>query len=206
MKGRIKNFKEEKGYGFILGEDGCDYFVHISNIINSENIHSGMFVSFEPNENEKGKFATKIEITQTNKPLFIAFNDIRIKISNIKDYGINTKERYLVKLYREEKVPYLLSYLLYFVDTGKYVEINETQYHNFYRSENYKKYVQLESGVIRQTQHEQGQRYIKKSDLLKKTERYLFVTTYQNDNYIFWEDETNFNIEEKRNEIDKYML
>ncbi|WP_296154502.1 cold-shock protein [Ruminococcus sp.] len=28
MRGRIKRFIEDKGYGFITGEDGQDYFFH----------------------------------------------------------------------------------------------------------------------------------------------------------------------------------
>ncbi|MCA9486212.1 cold shock domain-containing protein [Candidatus Woesearchaeota archaeon] len=30
MDGKIKWYKQEKGYGFIAGEDGKDYFVHHS--------------------------------------------------------------------------------------------------------------------------------------------------------------------------------
>ena len=32
MRGRIKRFIEDKGYGFITGEDGQDYFFHISQV------------------------------------------------------------------------------------------------------------------------------------------------------------------------------
>lgn len=64
MQGRIKMFDTDKGYGFILGKDGNDYFAHISNINSAENIQVGLFVTFELNENEKGKYAEKIlEIT-----------------------------------------------------------------------------------------------------------------------------------------------
>ena len=30
MKGTVKKFDKEKGYGFITGEDGQDYFFHYS--------------------------------------------------------------------------------------------------------------------------------------------------------------------------------
>lgn len=30
MNGKIKWYRQEKGYGFLLGEDGTDYFVHYS--------------------------------------------------------------------------------------------------------------------------------------------------------------------------------
>lgn len=32
MKGKIKFFNTKRGYGFITGEDGNDYFLHISAI------------------------------------------------------------------------------------------------------------------------------------------------------------------------------
>lgn len=36
MKGTVKWFNTQKGYGFIVGDDGTDYFVHYSNIKVSE--------------------------------------------------------------------------------------------------------------------------------------------------------------------------
>lgn len=32
MKGKIKFFDYARGYGFILGDDGNDYFVHITDV------------------------------------------------------------------------------------------------------------------------------------------------------------------------------
>ena len=87
MKGRIKMFNNDKGFGFITGEDNNDYFAHISNFTASQDIHIGLQVEFETNENDKGKFATKINVIENKKSTFIAFDDIRIKTSNIKNYG-----------------------------------------------------------------------------------------------------------------------
>ncbi len=33
MKGTVKKFDKEKGYGFITGEDGKDYFFHYSQLM-----------------------------------------------------------------------------------------------------------------------------------------------------------------------------
>ena len=33
MKGTVKWFNKKKGYGFIIGEDNKEYFVHYSSII-----------------------------------------------------------------------------------------------------------------------------------------------------------------------------
>ncbi len=32
MEGKIKWYKREKGYGFIVGDDGKDYFVHYTSL------------------------------------------------------------------------------------------------------------------------------------------------------------------------------
>ena len=36
MKGTVKMFNKEKGYGFIRGEDGKDYFFHYSALLMDE--------------------------------------------------------------------------------------------------------------------------------------------------------------------------
>ena len=38
MNGKVKFFNQEKGFGFIKGEDDAEYFVHASGIINQEAI------------------------------------------------------------------------------------------------------------------------------------------------------------------------
>ena len=38
MQGIVKTFDSEKGYGFIVGDDGKEYFIHYSNIIMNDSI------------------------------------------------------------------------------------------------------------------------------------------------------------------------
>jgi len=92
MKGRVKTYFEEKGYGFILGEDNKDYFFHISDVKSVEFIKRGQIVEFTPEEGNKGGVAKDIFIktVPTSSKQFLACGDARIKISNIKGYGINT--------------------------------------------------------------------------------------------------------------------
>lgn len=56
MTGTVKWFNTQKGYGFIVGDDGTDYFVHYSNIKVSEFRHldAGDHVEFDVETNDKG--------------------------------------------------------------------------------------------------------------------------------------------------------
>jgi len=62
MTGTVKWFNEKKGFGFILGEDGKDYFLHFSNIEKQgfKTVLEGERVSFEVENSDRGPQATKI--------------------------------------------------------------------------------------------------------------------------------------------------
>lgn len=62
MKGTVKWFNAEKGYGFITGEDGVDYFAHYSQIQSEgyRSLEQGKPVSFEVSNGPKGPNATNI--------------------------------------------------------------------------------------------------------------------------------------------------
>lgn len=56
MNGTIKNLHADKGFGFIRGEDGKDYFMHRSAVKNAkfEDLEAGQEVRFEDSEGSKG--------------------------------------------------------------------------------------------------------------------------------------------------------
>lgn len=60
MKGNVKFFNEGKGFGFITGEDGKDYFVHVSDLEEGVTLNDNDAVSFEVVEGERGPKASQI--------------------------------------------------------------------------------------------------------------------------------------------------
>ncbi len=62
MKGKVKWFNSEKGYGFITGEDGNDVFVHYSAIEGDgfKTLEEAVEVEFEVVKGDKGPQATNV--------------------------------------------------------------------------------------------------------------------------------------------------
>ncbi len=64
MKGSVKWFDAEKGYGFILGEDGKEIFVHFSAIQSDgfRTLEQDQEVEFEITETDKGVQAADVKV------------------------------------------------------------------------------------------------------------------------------------------------
>ena len=60
MEGKVKWFNGKKGYGFIAGDDGNDYFVHHTALPKEVFVRDDDPVSFEPVEGERGKQAQNV--------------------------------------------------------------------------------------------------------------------------------------------------
>jgi len=60
MKGKVKFFNEAKGFGFIIGEDGKQYFVHSTGLEAGVSIRENDTVTFEVTEGDKGPKAVKV--------------------------------------------------------------------------------------------------------------------------------------------------
>ncbi|MGD0336171.1 MAG: cold shock domain-containing protein [Candidatus Omnitrophota bacterium] len=62
VKGKVKWFSNQKGYGFITPESGSDVFVHHSAIQGEgyKSLEEGQEVEFEVEKGPKGEQATKV--------------------------------------------------------------------------------------------------------------------------------------------------
>ena len=63
MKGTVKWFNAEKGFGFITGEDGQDVFAHFSQIQKQgfKSLDENESVTFEVTEGQRGLQASNIK-------------------------------------------------------------------------------------------------------------------------------------------------
>ncbi len=63
MNGTIKKLTLDRGFGFIRGEDGSEYFFHRSELVGGlrfDELKEGQRVSFEPHQADKGPRAAAI--------------------------------------------------------------------------------------------------------------------------------------------------
>lgn len=70
MKGQVKLFGIQRGFGFITGEDGQDYFVHYSDVLNDNGrkglvLDKGQEVEFNPSVTDKGLKAIEVKLLRS---------------------------------------------------------------------------------------------------------------------------------------------
>jgi len=60
MEGTVSSFLASKGYGFLRGDDGRDYFVHHRDIVGADAVIEGQRVAFEEAATPKGYRARRV--------------------------------------------------------------------------------------------------------------------------------------------------
>ena len=63
MTGSVKSLSRDRGFGFIRGEDGHDYFLHRSELrggLSFDELKEGDRVAFEPRQSDKGPRAADV--------------------------------------------------------------------------------------------------------------------------------------------------
>ena len=61
MKGTVKFFNEEKGFGFISCEDGKEVFVHQSGLEEGVTLHENDSVTFDVEKGDRGPKAVNVK-------------------------------------------------------------------------------------------------------------------------------------------------
>jgi len=61
MKGKVKMFNVERGFGFITGDDGKDAYVHSSAIEGGTALAAGDVVEYEVEAGERGPRAKAVK-------------------------------------------------------------------------------------------------------------------------------------------------
>jgi CspA family cold shock protein len=62
MQGSVKFYNRKKGFGFISGEDGQDYFVHFTGLTEGTFLRDNDLVEFEAAEGERGPKAQNVNL------------------------------------------------------------------------------------------------------------------------------------------------
>jgi CspA family cold shock protein len=61
MKGKVKFFNAEKRFGFLVGEDEKDYFVHLSQVTDQIALNENDEVEFDGEEGDRGLVAKNVK-------------------------------------------------------------------------------------------------------------------------------------------------
>ena len=64
MEGTVKFFNRKKGFGFVQGDDGNDYFVHSTALAQGVFLRDNDRVSFEPGQGDRGPKADNVQLLQ----------------------------------------------------------------------------------------------------------------------------------------------
>jgi|TARA_Y100000310_G_C20699139_1_gene828041 cold shock protein len=64
MEGRVKFFNDTKGFGFVVADDGNEYFIHISGVAEGVTLRENDHVSFDVVEGDRGPKAENVALIE----------------------------------------------------------------------------------------------------------------------------------------------
>lgn len=150
------------------------------------------------------------------RPTFIKLGNIRIKLSNIKNYGISYTSRERLKIISKEEFEKLKKEeqinnskkRLNKIKRPKNIKekiLKKIPFRNIPTSEYQKSYEKYREEYTHRYQNASAEYKKNYFELENYSIPYLYITTYQNDNYKFHEDKVSFNVRDKMKELDKYL-
>lgn len=202
MEGKVKSYNWETGYGTILIRSGHLIAFHKS-IIRMGMPRWGSPVEVVVVDSEKGIIAKEVFVkAEAEANACIKLGDIRIRLRNIIDYGIETEVAYYQKVYEKEEVRHLLWRFTpksRYIHKGRLMEIPESTMKS------------LKDGTARQriVSHygiTDAVTLAVTDDLVTNPERkYLYIVTIEDKYYKFKSDKVDFDLTAIYTQIDEFF-
>lgn len=148
------------------------------------------------------------------KDRMVILGDTRIRLSNIKNYGISSGTKYRQKIYTRKEVLNPIGMIATIASwlEGGYSTGQETKYEyewtgEWYEDMSKEELDELDGAVLYKADDGtiKGTRNVTASgsSIQEYQEKYLYITTFQNDNFVIWKSSAPFDIEKKCKEIDE---
>tara|TARA_Y100000310_G_C20532546_1_gene739224 strand:- start:268 stop:462 length:195 start_codon:yes stop_codon:yes gene_type:complete len=64
MEGKVKFFNESKGFGFVIADDGKEFFVHQTGLTEGSVLRENDAVTFDVEEGDRGPKAVNVSLSQ----------------------------------------------------------------------------------------------------------------------------------------------
>lgn len=222
MKGRVTKYFAEKGYGFVKDENGNSRFFHVSNVkVGEELLEQGATVTFTPHSNEKGLTCLNIEVAPIHRAKFISIGNTNLRVSNIKEFGVSLSSEvkaikapifqlnpeYVAK--KQSAGSNIFKKMLLpekYIMTGQSKEVSRSEFEKvtFTSREEYRlPYILVKTSGNNLVKDHNRFTFIDADKAEKVYWKYLYVTTYQNDNYRFYEYD--IDIDETRSRLNELL-